>query len=232
MTTNLINPSKLFIMTARSAEVLHSDVDKIISILDPNSYYKTCFANTDKSKVLFFEDEEELSNKYQLPNLMHIHSVLEFVDNIKPNETVIIHCEAGRSRSTAMAIGCLIYSGLSVKEAVDKVFEIRPKAIPNNLILRLFEHELNLKECELISCVNSQFKKNDFHFNWDFKKSQEFKDDNDDLDLYLTYKEKIILEKNIVNKSNSVGKSSINPKKLKKTNKIKHKKEINFDFNR
>lgn len=47
MTTNLINPSKLFIMTARSAEVLHSYVDKIISILDSNSYYKTCFANTD-----------------------------------------------------------------------------------------------------------------------------------------------------------------------------------------
>lgn len=191
MKRKLINPNNLFIMTARSAYECHNDVTKTISLLDPTSYYSTAFKNNENNIVRFFEDEETLSFNHKLPNLMDIHAILEFVDKIKTDDIVIIHCEAGRSRSTAMAIGCLIYSGLSVEQAVEKVFEIRPKAIPNELILRLFEFELNLEEDEIKNFVHKKYRKNDMHFNWDMKKQFELKDDNDDLDYYLQYLTKI-----------------------------------------
>ena len=160
-----INPDNLQIMNATSAYKVSPYADKILSLLDPNSPNKGYFKPSEKNKVLFFDDEEELSNLYKLPNLMHIHMALEFVDNISPNDKVIIHCEAGRSRSTAMAIGCLIYSGMKVREAVEKVFELRPKAIPNNLIIRLFEQELNLETNQIRSIVEEHYNKNDVHYN-------------------------------------------------------------------
>lgn len=189
---NYINPDKLLIMNAFSAYRVKEHADKIISILDPNSPNKEYFIESEKNKVLFFDDvENNFDFHYQAPNYIHIHEILEFVKKINPNETVIIHCEAGRSRSTAVAIGVLIYSGLSIKDSISKVFQIRPKAIPNNLIVQMFEKELKLEFDEIIDILEEKYQNEGFSFDWEEQKFLSFKDDNDDIEMYKKYIQQI-----------------------------------------
>ena len=51
----------------------------------------------------------------------------------------MVHCHAGISRSTAVAIGVLCQHGLNPSEATQQVLAIRPQAFPNQYILQLFD---------------------------------------------------------------------------------------------
>lgn len=74
-----------------------------------------------------------------------LRDVFEFVDGL-PGQPILIHCNAGLSRSPAVALG-LIVRGLwkgtdlqaqdLVAEAVRRLLAIRSKARPNVLVLRL-----------------------------------------------------------------------------------------------
>ena len=55
----------------------------------------------------------------------------------------IIHCEAGISRSTGMALGYLLSVYGDYHHAVDKLFELRPRSSPNSHILLLICQLLN-----------------------------------------------------------------------------------------
>jgi predicted protein tyrosine phosphatase len=59
----------------------------------------------------------------------------------RPGEPILIHCRAGVSRSTAIALG-LIIQGHSkagkkdcVMTAVEQLLALRPQAVPNSLVL-------------------------------------------------------------------------------------------------
>ena len=96
--------------------------------------------------TVFFEDQEELGKgeRGSIVRPDHMRRIFEFVD-ADPSCPILVHCWAGRSRSTAVALAILVRGLVAsdaprdkwVKLAADQLLAIRPKARPNFLVLRL-----------------------------------------------------------------------------------------------
>ena len=79
-----------------------------------------------------------------IPRKEHIHSIFRFADSIA-GEPILVHCWAGVSRSTAVALGLIVRGmhcdGYGIdeiqKEAPEILLSMRPQAAPNPLILEL-----------------------------------------------------------------------------------------------
>lgn len=92
---------------------------------------------------------EEDQKTLILPNADHVRDVFAFADETE-TEPLLIHCWAGVSRSTAMALGLIVrgmhWDGYEPEEiaaeAPPLLLEIRPRAAPNALILRLALEEI------------------------------------------------------------------------------------------
>lgn len=61
-----------------------------------------------------------------------------------PLDSVLVHCDGGISRSTAVAIGLKIANGLDVESAYNDVIEQRLCAWPNSDVLKIFDDLLCL----------------------------------------------------------------------------------------
>lgn len=61
-------------------------------------------------------------SKYTLPEKRHVEEILEFGDKIGEDENILIHCSAGISRSTAVAMLILVHRGMSPVDAMNEVF--------------------------------------------------------------------------------------------------------------
>lgn len=68
-----------------------------------------------------------------------IEEILAFTQSLELKDKLLVHCHAGISRSTAVAIGILCQHGLNPSEATQKILDIRPQAFPNRHILQLFD---------------------------------------------------------------------------------------------
>jgi predicted protein tyrosine phosphatase len=88
------------------------------------------------------------------PNHRHLAGIFDFADE-RPGQPLLIHCWAGQSRSTAVALALMVRAmhleGRSseeiAQEAIPQLLEIRQCAAPNPLVLRLgldefLDHEL------------------------------------------------------------------------------------------
>jgi len=75
------------------------------------------------------------------PTYEQIAEILTFAQSIDRSSSVLIHCWAGISRSTAVAYAvlCQIAGPGTEKECLTHVRRIRPQAIPNSLIVTLAE---------------------------------------------------------------------------------------------
>lgn len=79
-----------------------------------------------------------------IPRSEHMRAIFQFSDSL-PGEPLLVHCRAGISRSTGVAL-CLIVRGMHTRraplerildEAPGILLQIRPQAAPNPLILEL-----------------------------------------------------------------------------------------------
>lgn len=79
-----------------------------------------------------------------IPRAEHLKDIFRFADSV-PGEPLLVHCRAGISRSTGVAL-CLIVralhqrgdsSKLIAEQAPEIILQIRPQAAPNPLILEL-----------------------------------------------------------------------------------------------
>lgn len=68
-----------------------------------------------------------------------IRKILDFTADLGTDDRLLVHCYAGISRSTAVALGILCQHGLSPREALTAVRTLRPIASPNAHILTLFD---------------------------------------------------------------------------------------------
>lgn len=81
--------------------------------------------------------------------LSHLQSCCSFIqENLQARRAVLVHCQAGISRSAAIVIAFLFYSGLkqSLKEAYDHVVSRKPNVHPNEGFFRqlqVFEQQLS-----------------------------------------------------------------------------------------
>lgn len=81
---------------------------------------------------------------YIAPTYRDIEEGLNFSANFTKDDTVLIHCTAGKSRSTAMAIGALCQHDMMPYEALAAVCAIRPIVIPNLTVIRMVDDILGL----------------------------------------------------------------------------------------
>lgn len=84
------------------------------------------------------------SSEGQGPQAAHLAGILRYVERTA-GRPLLIHCWAGRSRSTAVALVVVVKklwdqgmdgAGL-VRTAIDALLMLRPMATPNHLVLRL-----------------------------------------------------------------------------------------------
>lgn len=118
----------------------------ILSLCDPGKrpwlHPNTSLANC---KLLVFEDETD-PNYDRSPKKEHVEDILNWGKNLPDDAVVLVHCEAGISRSTAAALALLVqYHGKeNISKCVDLLIAVRPEALPNELILKYAD--------ELLSC--------------------------------------------------------------------------------
>lgn len=145
---------------ATHLEEIHT---KIIGLLEPSDRYQPVI--TDKPYHLErFHDIESPLRKYILPEKEHIERVLNFSKDFNDDDRVLIHCQAGISRSSAVCILVLIQHGMTIKEAFDHTISIRETMCPNRLILS-YGDELLVMNGEIVNYYDNWL--HDLRFGYD-----------------------------------------------------------------
>lgn len=90
-------------------------------------------------KILVFWDSEQKVNGG--PDIKQVKEGLEFVMEHIGDGPVIIHCHAGKARSTALALGVLslLHPDTDETELLDMLLALRPQAAPNILVVEMVD---------------------------------------------------------------------------------------------
>lgn len=135
---------------------------KKIGLVDPS----TPVESTENYHVERFHDiSKNYGGKYIMPSKEMLIRVLEFSKSFMDVDRVIIHCHAGISRSSSVAIAVLLQHGLTIEKAYEVANEIRPLMAPNSFITKLTDEifDFNGKLVE-------------YHKNWMEEKDKEMFD--------------------------------------------------------
>lgn len=132
---NIVIASRVEMQKLLEKKPFYYHMISISSPLDPISDLK----NTKEVLYLRFDDIVKVSDhldklaiKLTLPTINDCEKSLEF---FQKNGNFLIHCFHGKSRSTAIALGCFLSDSKDYEVAVDKLLQIRPWATPNELII-------------------------------------------------------------------------------------------------
>jgi predicted protein tyrosine phosphatase len=100
----------------------------------------------------YFDDVEYV--KDGAPDRNHVYRILLFSQNFTTHDKILIHCRAGISRSTAIAISILCQHSPEGEErtVVEQVRTIRPIMLPNFLIIRLADDILQ-RQGKIVAAV-------------------------------------------------------------------------------
>ena len=127
----------MFITISRKSDVYRVanelNISHILSALDPGDHIKPPSSIKDHL-LLNFDDIENGDTKYS-PKLEHVSEILEWTHGLEDTDRLLIHCWAGISRSTALALAVWIQKhGKDYNAASKWLIETRPIACPNRLI--------------------------------------------------------------------------------------------------
>lgn len=117
-------------------------ISYLISIGSPGSELPEGFDQVPTRWRLEFDDIDTPYHdpEYILPSLKHILEALHFMKSVQANEgDLLIHCQGGISRSTAIAFILYAYRlGIGKEEeALNYILTIQPQAMPNQWIVEL-----------------------------------------------------------------------------------------------
>ena len=128
--------------TAR--EIDHSTYDGVITIEDSLVDEPLRINQADCPQlVLCFDDIASPKDDWGLPSKKHVQSALNFADELS-GSSLLIHCHAGISRSSAVALA-IIAKGLGAgkeKRAFKELERINPNCAPNALVIWLTDEIL------------------------------------------------------------------------------------------
>ena len=137
---------------------------KILTVISPKTkvhYGEPEWAKAEITRINFDDVEEPDKFGYQPPSLMDVRKIIDWCETVKEDDSVIIHCAAGKSRSTAaMLILLYLKNGRNIQIARDKLLEIRPEASPNKLICAYADDLLKNRNNELFKVaydMNSKY---------------------------------------------------------------------------
>ena len=121
-----------------------STYDGIITIED-TTIREPFRVQTDEPKqlILRFDDINQPMDDYIVPQMSHIKRALEFADKFEDG-SLLIHCHAGISRSSAIALAVIAKRLGSGKEeaAVNTLEHINPNCRPNKSIVEMADELL------------------------------------------------------------------------------------------
>jgi predicted protein tyrosine phosphatase len=137
---------------------LHN-ISVIISICDPIQSLNDCakekqfrdfLHNHSITHSFYFKDFRKrkpigigTSENTNIPSIEDVIRMKELAPSLK-DQTVLFHCTAGISRSTAFAYILLREQGFSSDETFKKLLQIRPISSPNPRITYIYENLCNL----------------------------------------------------------------------------------------
>ncbi len=131
---------------------LKSPFTHVISIWDPEWFerggvegqLRKRLPNHTRLHVAYFHDTSLEEPGRRAPVEDDLRQILNFVADLKPEASVLIHCWAGISRSTAVAFAILCQSSGPGRETdcIESILAIRPQAFPNALIVELADRIL------------------------------------------------------------------------------------------
>jgi predicted protein tyrosine phosphatase len=84
------------------------------------------------------------TSKPIVPSSTHLQTVLDHTKNLTDDDKVLVHCYAGQSRSTAMAIAICIQHGMPWKDAFHHIETARPVMMPNQKMIALIDEHFGL----------------------------------------------------------------------------------------
>lgn len=114
----------------------------LVSIKQRERPYRGPPFPAERHLVLEFEDVTDASHP-GAPTNAHLDAVLTFIDAVPQEACVLIHCLQGLSRSTALAMGLLAREVQPLRAAY-LLHGLRPQAVPNPLLVRLWDERLDL----------------------------------------------------------------------------------------
>ena len=130
-------PSIQICSLGAAREIDHSTYDGVITIEDSSVDDPLRIDKGDCPQlVLCFDDIASPKEEWILPKESHVHSALEFADNLGGG-SLLIHCHAGISRSSGIALA-IIAKGLGPgkeKKALMELEKINPNCAPNALVV-------------------------------------------------------------------------------------------------
>jgi predicted protein tyrosine phosphatase len=122
-------------------EIEHFQPTHIVSAVETLADFPTY---TNKHIHVSFSDIATPMEFLVAPEMEHLLAVLDFAKDLKDTDRVLVHCFAGISRSTALAIGICMQNGLSYAEAFAYVEQVRPVLSPNHRIITLIDEHFGL----------------------------------------------------------------------------------------
>lgn len=138
---------QLVIASLRTADrkIRASNADHIISIGHPNGeQHCSTFLDRYMLRLGMHDALPASSRRRTLPQADHVYRALNFV-NERDVKTLLVHCKAGKSRSTSIALACLASRGVSEEDAIKTLLEVAPRSTPNGWILCLADMFLNTR---------------------------------------------------------------------------------------
>lgn len=92
--------------------------------------------------VLTFDDTED-ETAPDAPTLAHVETVCQWIDTLPGEARLLVHCQQGMNRSTAIGLGVLARY-MPPENAGAALHAIRPIATPNKLMVRQWDKALEL----------------------------------------------------------------------------------------
>ena len=106
----------------------------------------------------FHDVENDEPMEYQelvKPTMKTMREIMEQVEawNLGDDDKLLIHCSAGKSRSTAIALAILVRAGMTFQDAMGRIKLLSPAMCPNRLMVEMFDEILG-QEGQLIDELN------------------------------------------------------------------------------
>lgn len=124
------------------------DINRLISISNygDRTYIHTPYRNLENKNILRLSFEDDLEDSFQSPKLEHINLIEDYYNTKlkEGNNNLLIHCEAGISRSSATALYILLLQGNDIYESIEKLKNIKDDVRPNLKMINFIDNNLSL----------------------------------------------------------------------------------------